>query len=557
LKRPRPVLGGAAAATRAAARAATGAAAWATTWAIGAGCAYAAADAPWADEAAAAQVQARIGLPRPLALAASWDRELIEQAYASLGAQLAALHKQAVLAPALDVLRDVRRGDASASFGEDPYLTGELGAAAVLGLQAPRAGRAQIAAVVGHFAGPQLPPPGSDLGPMPVSPRELREVFAAPFEAVLSRAHPAGVLLSDNEIDGLPSQANPALVQMLKQDWHYAGAVLASPRGLRGLVDVYHLAATPTQALALAQQAGADGVAGEAKAPVAEAATGTAFSAAGSTGVSAAVSTAVLAQRAARESIVLLKNDGTLPLTANAKTAVLRVADATAATLAHVDVPTGTFVLVLSGRIPPPSPALTDLVSRASAVLAGFELGTQGRAALDDALAGRINPGGKLPLSLARNAGQLPMFYSVKPSAGRGYLFDTTQPLFPFGWGLSYTHFELGAPQLAAATVRVGEPAQVSVEVRNSGARTGAQVVQLYLRHRASSTTQPVKQLVGFARVTLAPGEHQTLRFDVAPAQRLLCNEAMHRVEEPGDYELMSGANSAELQSTTLKVLSP
>jgi len=437
--------------------------------------AVAAPPGPLIDEATVAKLQTVLCLPRPLALAASWDRELVEQAYADLGAALASRHWPSVQAPELDVLRDARRGQAANTFGEDPYLTGELGIAAVRGLQAPRGGKPQVETVVGHFAGPELPPANSDLGPMPVSPREFREVFAAPFEAVLAQAHPAGVLLSDNEIDGLPSSANPALVRMLRQDWHYTGAVLASPQGLRGLVETFHVAATPAEALALAQRAGIDG------APA---------------GVAAAFdgdTPARSAQRAAREGIVLLKNDGTLPLKPDAKTPVLRLADTSVATLAHVDVPNSPFVLVLSGPLPVPSEALTKLVERASAVLAGFDLGRFGRAALDDALAGRSNPGGKLPVSLARNPGQLPMFYNVKPTAWRGYLFDTTKALFPFGWGLSYTRFELGAPQLAATSVRVGETATVRVALRNRGARAGSEVVQLYLRHATSSTTEPVK----------------------------------------------------------------
>ena len=147
------------------------------------------------------------------------------------------------------------------------------------------------------------------------------------------------------------------------------------------------------------------------------------------------------------------------------------------------------------------------------------------------------------------------MFYNVKPTAWRGYLFDTTKPLFPFGWGLSYTGFEIGAPTLAKPSARIGEPLLVSVQVRNTGKRAGDEVVQVYLHHTTASTAMPVKQLVAFARVmNLAAGEARTLEFKIEAAQLSLWNEAMQRVQEAGEIELMSGSNSVELKSTLVKI---
>jgi len=501
----------------------------------------------WADESQVAQAQARLGLPRPLALAASWDRELVQQSYSLLGAELARAHKQAALTPELDVLRDLRRGDASAGFGEDPFLTGELGVAAVQGLQTPAKGKPQIWSVVGHVAGPQLPPAGSDLGPIPVSPRELREVFLAPFERVAKQAQPGGLLMSDNEIDGIPSHGNAALIGRIRQEGQFKGAVVGSTEGLQALIETYHVAASPEEAVRLARRTGFDAMA---FGPISMLTDKT-----GKPGGPPAQAPANPSERAAREAVVLLKNDGALPLSKSRPMPVLRVADASPAALSRLKPPAGRYVLVLSGRLPLPSEALTALVEQACAVLAGFELGTHGEKALDEALHGRVNPGGKLPLSLARNEGQLPMFYNVKPSAWRGYLFDTTEPLFPFGWGLSYTRFEIGAPVPASASIRIGEAARVSVSVRNSGARAGDEVVQLYLHHKTASTTEPVKQLVGFARVSkLQPGESRQLEFSVSAEQLSLWNEQMQRVQEAGEIELMAGSNSVELQAVTLKV---
>ena len=470
---------------------------------------------PWADAAHIAKTEAELGLPRPLALAATWDRELVRKSYAVLGARLAQQGLKGAEAPSLEVLRDPRRGDAAAGFGEDPFLTGELGVAAVQGLQP------QVAALVGPFAGPSLP--RGDLGPMPVAPRELREVFMAPFEAVIQGAAPAAVLLADNALDGLPSTSNPALVGILKHEWRFKGLVLATPAGVRNLEDRYHASAAP---VGDEWQLAPDGAIQQTENP---------------------------ARQAARAAVVLLKNDGSLPLSKNRR--ILHVNDASPAALAVIKAPKPPYVLVLSGKLPIPSEALTQLVERASAVLAGFELGTEGPAALDDALNGRFNPGGKLPFSLARNLGQLPMFYNVKPTAWRGYLFDTTKPLYPFGWGLSYTRFEIGAPVLAKPEFRVGEPLKISVAVRNTGQRAGDEVVQLYLHHLTASTAQPVKQLVGFARVmNLAPGESRQLEFSVSSQQLSIWNEAMQRVQEVGDVELMSGPNSVDLKSTLVKI---
>jgi len=469
----------------------------------------------WADASQVAKAEAELGLPRPLALAATWDRELVRKSYATLGARLAQQGQRAAQAPSLEVLRDPRRGDAAANFGEDPFLTGELGVAAVQGLQP------QIAALIGPFAGPSLPL--GDLGPMPVAPRELREVFMAPFETVIRRAAPAAVLLADNALDGLPSTSNPALVRILKQEWNFKGAVLATPAGVRGLEQRYRSSAAP--------------VGEEWKLPANGAVQLTAENP---------------ARQAAREAVVLLKNDGSLPLVK--KVQVLRVDDASPAALAKLKVPKPPYVLVLSGKLPVPSEALTHLVERASAVLAGFELGAEGPAALDEALAGRINPGGKLPFSLARNVGQLPMFYNVKPTAWRGYLFDTTKPLYPFGWGLSYTRFEIAAPVLAKPGARIGEPLFVSVEVRNAGKRVGDEVVQIYLHHRTASTAKPITQLVAFERVSLAPAESRRLEFKIDVEQLSLWNEAMQRVQEAGEVELLSGSNSVDLKSTLVKI---
>ncbi|MES2158720.1 MAG: glycoside hydrolase family 3 N-terminal domain-containing protein [Pseudomonadota bacterium] len=207
-------------------------------------------------------------------------------------------------------------------------------------------------------------------------------------------------------------------------------------------------------------------------------------------------------------------------------------------------------VVLINGR-----PASTIKVSeQANAILEGWYLGEQGGNAVADVLFGDVNPGGKLPVTVPRSVGQLPMFYNAKPSARRGYLFDTTDPLYPFGFGLSYTTFALSPPRLSAASIGTGGTTTVSVDVRNSGARAGDEVVQLYIRDKVSSVTRPIKELKGFERVTLKPGEVRTVTFTIRPESLWMWNDKMERVVEPGDFEVMTGNSSVALQSVTLTV---
>ncbi|MEC3949750.1 glycoside hydrolase family 3 N-terminal domain-containing protein [Sphingobium sp. HWE2-09] len=207
-------------------------------------------------------------------------------------------------------------------------------------------------------------------------------------------------------------------------------------------------------------------------------------------------------------------------------------------------------VVLINGR-----PASTVTISeQADAILEGWYLGEQGGNAVADVLFGDVNPGGKLPVTVPRSVGQLPVFYNAKPSARRGYLFDTTDPLYPFGFGLSYTSFDLSAPRLAATRIGVGGKTTVSVDVRNSGAREGDEVVQLYIRDKVSSVTRPIKELKGFQRITLKPGEVRTVTFTIDPESLQMWNDAMHRVVEPGDFDIMTGNSSVALQSATLTV---
>lgn len=194
------------------------------------------------------------------------------------------------------------------------------------------------------------------------------------------------------------------------------------------------------------------------------------------------------------------------------------------------------------------------VAAKANAILDCWYVGQEGGTAMADALFGDINPGAKLPVTIVRDAGQIPFFYNHKPSARRGYLFDDAAPLFPFGHGLSYTSFTVRAPTLSAATIARDGSVIVSVEVANTGARAGDEVVQLYVRHLDASVTQPVLALKGFERITLAPGERRMVRFTLEPKAFRIWNVAMKEVVETGRVEIMVGNSSATLQSAILTI---
>ncbi len=209
-----------------------------------------------------------------------------------------------------------------------------------------------------------------------------------------------------------------------------------------------------------------------------------------------------------------------------------------------------TVVLLLNGR-----PLSVNLLAeRADALLEGWYLGQETGHAAADILFGRANPGGKLPVTIARDVGQLPIFYNRKPSAGRGYLFGDKTPLYPFGYGLSYTRFEISAPRVASPTIAANQTLQVEVDVANVGGREGDEVVQLYLRDEAASVTRPVLELKRFRRVTLAPGARTTVAFDLTPADLAIWNIDMKRVVEPGKFTVSAGPNSADLKSVSFTV---
>jgi beta-glucosidase len=210
-----------------------------------------------------------------------------------------------------------------------------------------------------------------------------------------------------------------------------------------------------------------------------------------------------------------------------------------------------TVVVLLNGR----PLSINYLAETAPALIEGWYLGQETGNAVADVLFGKANPGGKLPVTFARSVGQLPVFYNHKPTARRGYLFDTTRPLYPFGYGLSYTRFDISAPRLARPTVKMGQNVRVSVDVANTGRRAGDEVVQLYVRDDEASVTRPVLELKRFERVTLRPGQRRTVTFELTPDDLAFWNLEMKKVVEPGTFTIHAGPNSVDLKSAKLTVV--
>jgi beta-glucosidase len=199
--------------------------------------------------------------------------------------------------------------------------------------------------------------------------------------------------------------------------------------------------------------------------------------------------------------------------------------------------------------------SIGELADAVPAVMQCWYLGQEGGYAMIDALFGDINPCGKLPVSFPRSAGHIPAYYSYKPSSRRGYnLGLDVSPLYPFGYGLSYTTFEYGNLKLSDARMKKDGTTTVSVDVKNTGSREGAEIVEMYIRDDYSSVTRPVKELKGFKKINLKPGEKQTVTFAINAESLAFYNAGMEWVVEPGDFTIMAGPSSDKLEEVKLKV---
>ena len=200
--------------------------------------------------------------------------------------------------------------------------------------------------------------------------------------------------------------------------------------------------------------------------------------------------------------------------------------------------------------------SINYLANNVPVIFECWYLGQECGRAVAEVLFGDHNPGGKLPISIPRSVGHLPIFYNYKPSARRGYLWDDVTPLYPFGFGLSYTTFAFKNVRLAKSKIKHNDSTQVLVQVTNTGSCHGSEVVQMYIRDRISSVTRPIKELKGFKKISLEPGQTQTVALDITPELLAFYDVNMKYVVEPGDFDILVGNSSRDedLQKVVLTV---
>jgi beta-xylosidase len=636
--------------------------------------------------------------PQSIGLAAAWDPDLLEALASSFARQLRAIGAHQGLAPIFDVARDPRWGRIEETYGEDPYLIAALGVAYVRGLQ--EGGGAPVLATGKHMVGHGLPEGGMNRAPAHIGPRELRDVYLWPFEAAVREAGMRSMMHAYEDVDGVPCVASRELfTTTLRDEWGFDGIVVSDYAGIDELVESHAIVDGLGAAAALALEAGIDVELPSTAAYGAPLAQALAAGDVDPTLVDRAVARVLavkfelglfeapyvdaagavppleadraLARDAARASMVLLENDGTLPLRDDLATVAVIGPNADSARnllgdyahVAHIetllemrasdnpfgfpipenlslsdeleDRPTildairercgdhaevrfasggdvldaddaqieqavaaarGADVVILvvgersgltdactcgeardrmeltlPGRqeelvaavAATGTPVVLVLVAgrplgipeaaqRAAAVLNAWVPGDEGPAAIADVLFGDADPGGKLPVTVPRHVGQVPIHYAHKPSGGRSHWHDdyvdgSHLPLWPFGHGLSYTRFALHGPQLDRTTLALGDEVSIAVEVENVGERAGDEVVQLYVRDEEASVTRPVKELRGFRRVHLAAGERRRVTFRLAAEQLAFTGLDGQLVLEPGRVRVMLGTSSVDL----------
>ncbi|HZR12295.1 MAG TPA: glycoside hydrolase family 3 N-terminal domain-containing protein [Acidimicrobiia bacterium] len=636
--------------------------------------------------------------PQAIGLAATWDEQLVGEVADVIRQQLVAVGARQALAPVLDVARDPRWGRVEETYGEDPYLAGRVGTAYVRALQAGL--RDGVLATGKHFLGYGLSEGGMNWAPVQLGPRELREVYAEPFAAAIRDAGLGSVMNSYASVDGIPCAGGASiLTALLREELGFDGVVVADYFAVVQLMTHHHVAASREDAAAIAITAGLDlelpatdcyGEPLQARVEdgtvpmdVVDRAVRRVLASKARLGlfeqpyVDATAATAVfdtpaqraVARRAAASSLVLLTNDGVLPLApdvgslavigpsaddprllqgdyhypahveivyegaasalvpasdeqgslqagpyfthhvtplaalrdvygdrvayergcavtgddadgiaaaasvaAGADVAIVFVGgesglqphstvgearDATSLALTGVQhelvdavlaTGTPTVVVVVSGRVH----ALADIAERASALVYAWLPGEEGGNAIADVLTGRIDASGRLPVSIPRTVGQVPVYRSPRAGGGRSMFYgDYTDcsrtPLFPLGHGLSYATFERG-PLDIEREGSTTEPVVLSIETRNTSDRPGIDVVKLTVGDDVASVARPERALCGFAKVALGPGERRTVRFTVHPSRLAFYDPDMRFVVEPGSFTFRVGKASATVQ---------
>lgn len=611
--------------------------------------------------------------PVPLAESCSWDLDLMRRTASASAAEAAASGLNWTFAPMVDISVDPRWGRVCEGAGEDPFLASLIADARVKGFQGDDlSDPLTVLACVKHFAAYGAPLAGRDYNTVDMSERQFREFYLPPYKAGVD-AGALSVMTSFNEYDGVPSTGNAYLIRtLLKKDWGFQGFVVTDYTSINEMVH-HGYAASEADAGVKAVNAGVDmDLQGEVYFNYLKGLVGAGFvsmrtidhavarilnvkaelglfddpyrycDSAREADVVENQKIRSLSREAARKSMVLLKNDGTLPFDRGDRIAVIgelaaskrdllgswkaagewdqmkSILDAVreyngaanvfyaegckkmgtdrsgfgaaleavaqadkvlmvigedwdwsgeAASRTDISVPgvqsellsmiaaTGkpVAVVLLNGR-----PLVLEKENvDADALLEAWYPGTMGADAVTDILFGQYNPSGKLTMTFPRSVGQIPIFYYEK-NTGRPiylpsekyksrYLDSPNDPLYPFGYGLSYTTFSYSDLSLSSPKVKKGKTIEATVTVTNTGQVTGEEIVQLYIRDLVGSVTRPVKLLKAFQKVAIPPGESRKITFTIDNDMLSFWRQDMTFGVEEGDFKVMVGGSSADL----------
>lgn len=617
--------------------------------------------------------------PQAIGLGATFDDELLKKISTAISDEARAMHNAAVAqnyrlryggltfwTPNINIFRDPRWGRGQETYGEDPFLTAQLGVAFVKGLQGDHPKYLKTAACAKHFAVHSGPERLRHEFNAVASPKDLYETYLPAFKALVE-ADVEAVMCAYNATNGEPCCANNYLLQeVLRGKWNFKGHVVSDCWALVDFYQGHKVVQNEVEAAALALKSGVNLNCGSVYPNLVEAVKQGLvteqeidgrlatllktrfelgmFDPAGENPYNKISPEVInspqhrkLAREAATKSVVMLKNNGALPLKNNLpfyyvtgpnatsiealignyygvnnemvtimegvasaiapgsqlqyKPGVMldrkninpidwttpdaKEANATIVVLGITGMLEGEegeaiaspdygdrldynipenqleflrtlregnekpIVAVITGGSPM---NLSEVHELSDAVLLAWYPGEEGGNAVADIIFGKASPSGKLPITFPKSLDQLPPYedYSME---GRTYRYMTAEPMYPFGFGLSYGKFEYGSPKLSSQKIRKNQSAELEVEVKNSGKVEAGEVVQLYITDLISSVKAPLYSLKGFRRINLKPGESQMVKFTITPDMLELVNEKGERILEKGDFRIFAGGS--------------
>ena len=638
--------------------------------------------------------------PQMIGLASTFQPELAGEMTSAIKLQMRATGAHQGLAPVLDVARDPRWGRVEETFGEDPTLVSQFGVSYIRGLQGENLSQG-VSATGKHFVGHSYSLGGLNCGPVLLGWHEIWDVYLAPFQAAIRDAGLATMMNAYPELDGeVVAASRKILTDLLREKLGFNGLVVSDYEAVMMIHNYHHAAETKKDAAIKALTAGIDVELPSVTCYGDDLMEAVRKGEIGIETIDLSVSRHLqkkfelglfenpyvdegnvlnvfetpdnrsLALKIANKSMVLLKNDGILPLNKsiqkiavigpNANSTRTLMGDYTFVACAELNVqlaprdsvyeqltrqdfatPTVKMVSILDGIKETVSPttvvqfasgcdpdmkdesgfsdalkiaresdvvifvlgdlsglayycttgefrdrtdlrlpgvqeklfqhviqankpvvlvlnngrpaSIPDLIEKSNAVLEAWIPGEEGGNAVAQVLFGDMNPGGKLPLSIPRSVGQLPVFYNHKPSGRHSniygnYVNEEVTPLFAFGHGLSYTTFAYTDLTINPTTANSGKVVDVSLKVKNTGKRSGEEVVQLYIRDEYASYPRPVKELKGFVRLLLSAGETKTVIFHLSTDQLAYYDHDLRLVLEPGKFQVMVGSSSDDIR---------